>query len=414
MRENVVIVGAGQAGGELATGLRQRGFSGSITLVGDEDHPPYQRPPLSKGFLMGKIPQEGLYLKPHETYGRFDITLRLRTRVESIDRVSKYAVLSDGSRLPYDKLALATGGHARRLTLPGIDMGRLENVFSLRSIADVESLRGAFVPGRRLVIIGGGYVGLEIAAVAAQLGLNVTLLEAAPRLLARVTGPEVSAFIEGVHRSHGVQFRLSAELRGFSLDASQRQVVGVDVSCQGVQERIDADFVLVGIGLVPNTGLASAAGLAVDNGIVVDEFACTADPSILAIGDCANQPSAYTGGRIRLESVPNAIEHARVAASTILGQREPSTATPWFWSEQYDLKLQMVGLSSGYERCITRGDPSSKAFSAFYLKGPRILAADVIGRPADFMAAKRLVTGRTPVEPERLADEGIPLAKVAA
>lgn len=413
MRENVVIVGAGQAGGDLATTLRQRSYSGSITLVGDEDHPPYQRPPLSKKFLLGKISREALYLKPFETYERFDIALRPSTRVEAIDRASRHVVLSDGSRLSYDKLALATGGHARRLSLPGIDTSGLENVFSLRSITDVDALRGALVPGRRLVIVGGGYVGLEIAAVAVQLGLHVTLLESAPRLLARVTGPEVSSFIEGVHRSHGVHFRLSAEVRGLSLDASQRRVVGVDVSCQSTEERIDADLVLVGIGLVPNTALASAAGLAVDDGILVDEYARTTDLDILAIGDCANQPSAYTGGRIRLESVPNAIEHAKVAASTILGQPEPSTATPWFWSEQYDLRLQMVGLSSGYERCITRGAPLSKAFAAFYLKGSRVLAADVIGRPADFMAARHLVTSRTPVEPDRLADEGIPLAKVA-
>lgn len=414
MSEKVVIVGAGQAGGELASALRQRGYTGSITLVGEEEHPPYQRPPLSKGFLLGKVARDALYIKPRETYERLDITLRLRTRVESIDRAAHHVVLSDGSSLPYDRLALATGGQARRLTLPGLDLSQIQNVLCLRSLADVDVLRGELLPERRLVLIGGGYVGLEIAAAAVQLGLRVTVVESAPRLLPRVTGPEVSSFIEGVHRAHGVQFRLGAEVRGLALDASQHRAVGVDIACQGVEERIDADLVLVGIGLVPNTALAAAAGLAVDNGIVVDEYARTSDPDILAIGDCANQPSAYTGGRIRLESVPNAIDHARVAAATLAGQPEPSSAVPWFWSEQYDLRLQMVGLSSGYDRCITRGALASRAFAAFYLQGSRILAADVIGRPADFTAARRLVTNRTPVDLDRLADEATPLAQVAA
>ncbi|HYO53254.1 NAD(P)/FAD-dependent oxidoreductase [Archangium sp.] len=414
MDERIVIVGAGQAGGELATGLRKQGYTGRVVLIGDEAHLPYRRPPLSKGFLLGKTSQAELYLKPQSAYERADIELKARTRVEAIDRSAREVSLGDGSRLRYDKLVLATGGRARLLTFPGLDTTRLENVFSMRSITDVESMRGKFISGHRLVIVGGGYVGLEVAAVAVQLGLRVTLLEAAPRLLARVTGPEVSSFIERVHREQGVEFRLSAEVRGFELDESQRQVRGVTAFCHGVHERIDADLVLVGIGLVPNTELASAAGLAVDNGIVVDEYACTADPAILAIGDCANQPSAYTGGRIRLESVPNALEHARVAAATLVGKREPYAAIPWFWSEQYALKLQMVGLSSGYDHCVTRGAFERKEFSAFYLKGNRVIAADVIGRPTDFAAARQLVSSRAEVDSTRLADESIPLAKVAA
>jgi len=274
-------------------------------------------------------------------------------------------------------------------------------------------MQGQFVSGRHLVIIGGGYVGLEVAAAATQLGLRVTVVEAAPRILARVTGPEVSSFIEAIHRGHGVDFRQSAGVQGFELDESQRRVRRVKISQGGGEEGLEADLVLVGIGLIPNTELASRAGLAVDNGIVVDEYAWTSDASILAIGDCANQPSSYTGTRLRLESVPNAIEHARVAAATLMGKQEPSTATPWFWSEQYDLKLQMVGLSSGYERCVTRGSVERRTFSAFYLKENRILAADVIGRPADFMAAKKLVSGRTPVDAQRLADESVALAQCA-
>jgi 3-phenylpropionate/trans-cinnamate dioxygenase ferredoxin reductase subunit len=414
MEERIVIVGAGQAGGELAAGLRKQGYAGRVLLLGDEAHPPYQRPPLSKGFLLGKVPLADLYLKPLATYERFDIEFKPGTRVAAIDRSAREISLGDGSRLPYDKLVLATGGRARPMSLPELEGTRLENLFSMRSLLDVEAMRERFVPGNQLVIIGGGYVGLEVAAVAVQLGMRVTLLEAAPRLLSRVTGPEVSSFIEQLHRERGVEFRLSCEVRGLELDEARRQVRGVNLASHGVPERLEADLVLVGIGLIPNTELASAAGLAVNNGIVVDEYACTADPAILAIGDCANQPSAYTGGRIRLESVPNAIEHARVAAATLMGKREPSTAIPWFWSDQYGLKLQMVGLSTGYEQCVTRGSVAGKEFSAFYLKGGRVIAADVIGRPAEFMAAKRLVASRAEVDVTRLGDAAVPLTSLAA
>ncbi|MET0404295.1 MAG: FAD-dependent oxidoreductase [Cystobacter sp.] len=411
--ETVIIVGAGQAGGELATRLRQQGSEGRIVLVGDETHPPYQRPPLSKAFLLGKLTQAELQLKPAATYERFTIELKLGTRVESVDRDAREVLFSEGSRLRYDRLVFATGGRARPLSFPGQDTSRLGNVFSMRSIADVEAMRGEFVAGRHLVIIGGGYVGLEVAAVATQLGLKVTVVEAAPRILARVTGPEVSSFIEAIHRGHGVDFRQSAGVQGFELDETQGRVKRVKISHEGQEESLEADLVLVGIGLIPNTELAARAGLAVDNGIVVDEYARTSDPDILAIGDCANQPSSYTGTRIRLESVPNALEHARVAAATLMGKQEPSTATPWFWSDQYELKMQMVGLSSGYEQCVTRGAIASRTFAAFYLKGNRILAADVIGRPPDFMAARKLVSAKTPVDAQRLADESIPLAQCA-
>jgi 3-phenylpropionate/trans-cinnamate dioxygenase ferredoxin reductase component len=413
MEERIIIVGAGQAGGELAAGLRKRGYEGRVLLLGDEAHPPYQRPPLSKGFLSGKVALADLYLKPLETYERFNIELKPGTRVDAIDRSTQEVSLKDGSRLAYDKLVLATGGRARPLSLPGLPESRLENLFSMRSLTDVEAMRGRFVPGNHLIIIGGGYVGLEVAAVAVQLGLRVTVLEAAPRLLSRVTGPEVSSFMEQLHRDRGVDLRLSCEVQGLTLDEAQRQVSGVSFTCHGVTEQLEADLVLVGIGLIPNTELASAAGLAVDNGIVVDEHACTADPAILAIGDCANQPSAYTGGRIRLESVPNAIEHARVAAATLVGKQEPSAAIPWFWSDQYGLKLQMVGLSAGHEQCVTRGLVEGKELSAFYLKDRRVIAADVLGRPAEFMAAKRLVASRAEVDVTRLSDAAVPLTNVA-
>ncbi|HEX8539250.1 MAG TPA: FAD-dependent oxidoreductase [Cystobacter sp.] len=413
-QERIVIVGAGQVGGELASGLRKQGYAGCILLLGDEAHPPYQRPPLSKGFLLGKVTLAELYLKPLETYERLGIEFKPRARVEALDRSAHEVTLADGSRLAYDKLVLAMGGRARPLRLPELEGTRPNNLFSLRSLADVEGMRGRFVAGKRLVLIGGGYVGLEVAAMAVQLGLHVTLLEAAPRLLSRVTGPEVSSFIERLHRERGVEFRLSCEVRELEFDEARREVRGVRLASHGVPERLEADLVLVGIGLLPKTELASAAGLAVDNGIVVDEYAQTADPDILAIGDCANQPSAYTGGRIRLESVPNAIEHARVAAATLVGKREPSSAIPWFWSEQYGVKLQMVGLSTGYQQCVTRGSGEGPEFSAFYLKDGRVITADVIGRPAEFMAAKRLVASRSPVDATRLGDPAVPLAQAVA
>lgn len=252
VEERIIIVGAGQAGGELAAGLRKQGYKGRVLLLGDETHPPYQRPPLSKGFLQGKVALTDLYLKPLATYERFDIELKTGTRVEAIHRATREISLGDGSRLAYDKLVLATGGRARPLNLPGMEGTRPENLFALRTISDVEAMRGGFVPGNRLVIIGGGYVGLEVAAVAVQLGLRVTLLEAAPRLLSRVTGPEVSSFIEQLHRERGVEFRLSCEVRGLELDEARRQVRGVSLACHGVHERLEADLVLVGIGLVPS------------------------------------------------------------------------------------------------------------------------------------------------------------------
>ncbi|MGK4005050.1 FAD-dependent oxidoreductase [Sorangium sp. So ce1036] len=414
MEETIVIVGAGQAGGEVASSLRQQGYAGRVVLVGDEAHPPYQRPPLSKGFLLGKLQLAQLYLKPEAAYERAAITLRLGTRVDAIDRAARAVALHDGSRLRYDRLVLATGGRARRLSVPGADQGRLENLFYLRSIADVGAMRAHLVAGRHLLLIGAGYVGLEVAAAAVELGMKVTVIDVAPRVLSRVTGPEVSAFIEGVHRERGVTFRLSATVREVAVDAAGRAAREVVVATGGVEERIAADVVLVGIGLVPNTELAAAAGLEVDDGIVVDERARTSDEAVLAAGDCASQPSAYAGRRIRLESVPNAMEHARVAAATLLGKPAPPPVVPWFWSEQFGMRLQMVGLSTGHDRCVVRGSMEKKSFSAFYLAGGRLIAADVIGRPADFMASRKLVAARPVIDPAALADEGVPLASLGA
>lgn len=404
--ETVVIVGAGHSAGELATSLRENGWAGRIVLVGEEPYLPYQRPPLSKGYLSGEVPLESLYLKPQATYDKAGVEIICGTRVESIDRKKKSLTLSDGRTLQYAKLALTTGGRARKLAVPGADAAeKMPNFHYLRTIDDVNRIRAQFEHGMRLIIVGGGYIGLEVAAVAIKRGLHVTVLEALPRVLARVTAPEISAFYERVHREAGVEVRTGVEVAGFELDASGDAVA--TVRCAD-GSRLAADVVVIGIGLVPNTELAQAAGLVVDNGILVDALARTADPDIVAAGDCTNHPSGILGRRLRLESVPNAVEQARTAAATLCGKERPYNAVPWFWSDQYDLKLKMVGLSQGYNQLVLRGSPASRSFSAFYLKDGYMLAADTVSRPQEFMIAKRLVAERIVVDPARLADESVP------
>lgn len=405
--QSVVVVGAGHATGEFVTALRQGGYGGRILVIGAESHLPYQRPPLSKTYLSGETTADSLYLKPRSTYERAHVEFLLDTRVEKIDRKHKHVVLSDGPSIEYDKLALNTGGRARRLTAGGAEKAeQLQNFHYVRTIQDIDRLRRHFERGLRLVIIGGGYIGLEVAAVAVKRGLRVTVLEALPRVLARVTAPEVSAFYERVHREAGVDVRTGVEVRGFEFDASKDAVSAV--IC-GDGTRVPADVVIAGVGLVPNTELAQAAGLAVDNGIIVDEYSRTSDPDIVAAGDCTSHPSALFGRRIRLESVPNAVEQARTAAATLCGKQRPYNAVPWFWSDQYDLKLQMAGLSQGYDRLILRGSIQDNTFAAFYLKEGRIIAADTVNRPQEFMIAKRLVAECVAIDPQRLADESQPL-----
>jgi 3-phenylpropionate/trans-cinnamate dioxygenase ferredoxin reductase subunit len=405
--QTTVIVGAGHAAGELASALRQEGFTGRILMIGDESHLPYQRPPLSKAYLSGQSTADALYLKPQSTYDRAQIEILVNTRVESIDRAAKRVVLADGRTIQYDKLALTTGGRVRRLPTPGADTAeKMSNFHYIRNIDDIDRLRHHFDHGLRLVIIGGGYIGLEVAAVARKRGLHVTVLEALPRVLARVTAPELSAFYERIHREAGVDVRTSVQVTGFEFDASGDAVSAVTLA-DGPP--VPADVIVAGIGLVPNVELAQAAGLTIENGIVVDEFTQTSDPDIYSAGDCTNHPSALYGRRIRLESVPNAVEQARTLAAAICGKRRPYNAVPWFWSDQYNLKLQMVGLSQGYDQFVLRGSTSGTAFSAFYLKEGKVIAADAVNRAPDFMTAKRLVADGVVVDPEVLADESVPL-----
>jgi 3-phenylpropionate/trans-cinnamate dioxygenase ferredoxin reductase subunit len=396
----IIIVGAGQAGGETASELRKQGYAGRIVLIGDEPHVPYRRPPLSKAFLAGTVSEESMYLMPPAGLDKARIEFIGGVRAERIDRVARQLHLADGRVLDYAKLVLATGGRARSLSLPGADR---PNVLPMRSIADVQKLRSYCMPGKRLVIVGGGFIGLEVAAVAVKLGLHVTVLEGLPRVLARVTVPEVSTFFERIHREAGVDLRTGVQIKAFEGEPLSEAVLLGDGS------RVEADAILAGIGQLPNVELAQQAGLAVDNGIVVDQHSCTADPDIYAAGDCAIHPSAFYDCRLRLESVQNAMEQGRVVAAALLGKRQPYHIVPWFWSDQYDLKLQMVGLSAGFDRLVVRGDLNGRAFAVFYLKQGRLIAADTVGRPQDFMFAKKLVALRTEVDAQQLADEAVSL-----
>lgn len=403
-KNGIVVVGAGQAGAELVAALRMSDYRGPITMVGDEAFPPYYRPPLSKAYLSGKVDLEGLYIRPVATYEEQGIAMRVSTRVVAVDRDAHRILLEDGSSLGYERLVLATGGRVRKLQYPGLDVA--PNVHYLRTIDDINAMRHRFLSGARLVIIGGGYVGLEVASVARQLGLSVTVLEAQPRVLARVTASEVSSFYQRIHAEEGVDVRVDTTVAGFGF-AADGAVASIEL---GSGESISADVVLIGIGQVPNVELAEAAALTVENGIVVDEYCRTADPDILAIGDCTSHPCSENGGRRRLESAPNASEQARVAAATLTGTLQPYNAIPWFWSDQYGTKLQTVGLSAGYDDVVIRGETEKgRSFVAFYLKNGEIRAADVVSSPRDFMFAKKLVAQRAKVSRATLEDLSIPL-----
>ncbi len=407
MTESVVIVGGGQAAGQLIASLRQEGFSGPITLIGDEPHPPYQRPPLSKKFLSGELELERLYIKPEAFFAETGAQLLLGRRAETVDREARTVALDDGTVLPYGTLVLATGSRVRRMPVPGED---LAGVHYLRGIADVAAIHAHFEPGRKLVIVGAGYIGLEVAAVAVKAGIDVTVLEMESRVMARVTAPEMSDFFQTVHRDAGVDIRLETRVSGFEDDGSGRlQAV---VCADGT--RLSADFAIIGIGILPNVELAQDAGLDCENGIVVDHHGRTADPSIYAIGDCANHPSDLVGRRIRLESVQNAIDQAKAAAADIAGHPRPYNEVPWFWSDQYDLKLQIAGLSEGYDKLVLRGDPASRTFAAFYLKDGVVIAVDAVNAVPEFMVGKKLIQARARIAPDRLADTGIGMKQLGA
>jgi 3-phenylpropionate/trans-cinnamate dioxygenase ferredoxin reductase subunit len=412
MNGTVAIVGAGHAAGELATGLRQAGYAGSICLIGEEPYLPYQRPPLSKTFLAGDVNVDSLLLKPQSTYDMAGIETVLGQRVDRIDRSKRRLALANGQEVAYDQLVLATGGRPRRLEAIGIDRAeKTSNFHYLRTVDDVRRIKTCMLADQRLVIVGGGYVGLEVAAVARKCGMQVTVLEAQSRVLARVTAPAVSSFYERVHREAGVHVITQAVVEEILVTPDGVSVSGLRCHDGSV---IEADVVIVGIGLVPNTELASEAGLDEKDGILVDAYCRTSDPNILAIGDCTRYLSSHTGTLLRLESVPNAVEQARTAALTLTGTLKTFDAVPWFWSEQYGLRLQMAGLSQGYDQLAFRGNTSSRSFSVFYLLEGRLIAADAISRPADFILARQAIARRVCPDPISLADEALPLKTTLA
>lgn len=405
MTNRIVIVGAGQAAAQAVETLRRNGHAGSITLIGDEPTLPYQRPPLSKKFLAGTLDRDRLLIRHGAFYAEHGVTLFIGHRAAKLHRESREIEIADGRRIPYDGLLIATGAQPRRLSVPG---SGLRGIHTLRSTADVDAIRGEVARGRRAVIVGGGYIGLEVAATLKEAGLAVTVIEAADRVMNRVACEAVSRFYEAEHARHGVRIELRMGLEGYVGEDRVRAV-----RCPGGIE-VPADLVIVGVGVQPCQDLAAEAGLDCANGIVVDEYCRTGDPHIFAAGDCTEHPSARYGRRLRLESVDNAFEQATTAALNLLGKGIVHDKTPWFWSDQYDLKLIIVGLSQGHDQVVLRGDPSARSFSVCYLRAGELIAIDTVNSTKDQMAARKLVPARVRPDPARLADPGVPLKDCVA
>ncbi|MEX5727501.1 3-phenylpropionate/trans-cinnamate dioxygenase ferredoxin reductase subunit [Rhodovulum iodosum] len=400
---HIVIVGAGQAGAAMAAKLRALGFGGTVTLIGEESVPPYQRPPLSKKYLLGELAEERLYLRPESFYAENGIELRLSDTAIAIDRADR-RIIAGGEAIGYDHLALTTGAVPRRLS--GALGGELAGVHVVRTLADVDAMAPAFRPGARALIVGGGYIGLEAAAVAASRGLSVTLTEATPRILGRVAAPETAAYFRDLHRARGVDLR---EGTGLTRLLGDTRVRGAEL---GDGTELELDLVIVGIGVTPATELAETAGLRVENGIAVDAMGRTSDPLIWAAGDCTSLP--YRGARIRLESVQNAIDQAEAVAANMLGAETPYLPQPWFWSDQYDVKLQIAGLNTGYDRVVLRPGARAGSVSHWYFAGATLLAVDAMNDPRAYMIAKRLIeAGRSP-DAARIADPATDLKGLIA
>ena len=389
---HVVVIGAGQAGSSCVAKLRNGGFEGRVTLIGAEPVPPYQRPPLSKAYLMGDMALERLFLRPEAFYAEHDIDLMMGVHVDAIDTAAQ-SILVQGKTMHYDDLVLTTGSEPRHL--PASIGGDLDGVHVVRDLADVDAMAPCFVKDAKVLIVGGGYIGLEAASVAAKLGLHVTLVEMADRILQRVAAPETSDFFRDLHQGHGVDIREGVGLERLLGDGAVR---GARLS-DGAE--VDADFVIVGVGIAPCTALAEVAGIEIDNGIKVDAQGRTSAPHVWAAGDCTSFP--YRGGRIRLESVPNAIDQSECVAENIMGGDKDYVAKPWFWSDQYDVKLQIAGLNTGYDRVITRRtDADSVAF--WYFRGSELLAVDAMNDPRGFMVGKRLIEAGKSPDPAAISD----------
>ncbi|CCQ74511.1 NAD(P)/FAD-dependent oxidoreductase [Magnetospira sp. QH-2] len=396
----VVIVGAGQAGYQTAESLRQEGYEGSITVVGEEPHVPYQRPPLSKAYLLGETDKHRLKFRAEEYYGEHAIDMRVNMAVTAIDRAAKHVSLSDGTTLDYARLVLATGARVRTLPVPG---GDLDGVLTLKTLDDVDHIERRLKTVENVVVIGAGFIGLEFAAVSRKLGKNVTVLEAAPRVMGRVVSETLSSYFEQVHRDHGVRIHCNAMVSELTGNGMVEAVLCADGTSY------PADLVVVGIGVIPNVALAESAGLPCANGITVDEFCRTGDPDIYAAGDCAVYAHPFADAPLRLESVQNAADQGRTVAAAIAGNPKPYETVPWFWSDQFDLKLQMVGLQNGCDQMVIRGDREAHKFSLFHFRAGRLRAIDSINKAADHIQGRKLLAAGKSPTPEQAADESFKL-----
>ncbi len=389
----IIIVGAGQAGGQVAASLRQQGCKDEILLFGDEPYPPYQRPLLSKQYLSSEEERDRIFLRADTFYQDHNISLRLNDRIKTIDAAVNTVTTASGEVIGYLNLVLTTGSRPRTLQVPGSD---LKGIHYLRTLDDANAIKSEMLPGKKLVIIGGGYIGLEVASVAAAAGVSVVVVETEERILKRVTTEAMSRFYHQLHSERGVEICLNTTVSGFTGSESVAGVLCAD-------KRLDADMVIVGIGIMPNIELAKNAGIVCDNGIITNEFSQTSFANIYAAGDCANHPNPLLGRRLRLESVPNAMEQAKVVAANIVGKGKSYAAVPWFWSDQYEHKLQMVGFSADGEQQVLRGDLLTRQFAIFYLHSGRLVAVDAVNSPVDFMAGRQLYGRR--FDPGRLADQ---------
>lgn len=401
MPETYIIVGAGHGGSRAADCLRRAGFKGHLVLLGDEPYLPYQRPPLCKKYLVNGAPLDRLVLRHKAFYDRSNIDLRLSSRVTQIDPLRQSVELAEGGEVAFDKLLLCLGSRARTLEVAGED---LANVHVLRGLDDARAFRAALAPGRRLVIIGAGYIGLETAATARELGLDVTVIELADRPLARVASPVVAEFYRRRHSEAGVKFLFNTRVIGFSGATFVEAIRTAD------GQEIPADAVVISVGTIPNTELAAAAGLVCDNGIVVDEYCRTSDPNIYAAGDCTHHPNIRYGRRVRLESIDNALEQARVAASGMCGREALHAHVPWFWSDQYETKLQIAGLSEGFDELVVRGEPERGVFSVWSLRGSELLSVEAVNLPLEFMQAGKWIAEHKQLDARYLTDAAIPLS----
>lgn len=405
MSETFIVVGAGQAGMQLCDTLRKNNFGGDLILLGDEPSLPYQRPPLSKTFLSGELEPGRLLFRQPDYFRKIDVDVRTGASVARLDCAERKVLCDDGAELAYEKLALATGARVRELTCPGHD---LENIYYVRTLADSVALADKLGTVGSIAVVGGGFIGLEVASQARALGKAVTIIEAQSRLMERVVSPAISDFYLTLHQNRGAEVKLASQVEVIEQLPSGQLEIGL-----ADQGAVTADIVVVGIGVVPNSEIAEAAGIACRGGVLVDAYALTSDPHVVAAGDCTMHFNGYLGTEIRLESVQNAVDQAKVAAMTMLGEREAYHQVPWFWSDQYDVKLQMAGITAAFDETVIRGDVEAQAFSIFYFRDGKLLGADSVNAPADHMACRRILAGAKPLSPTQAGDAAVNLMQFA-